>query len=352
MKINRKNQGILLSLCITCLITGAALLYTSCIIAGVSIGREQGLFEDEEEDQEEAPPTTNGETGDHSAADYFDTTPGYGIQYHITDTYDDLDATVWAIHQSLADSPSGRNYDFFTTLVTDTESSGNFSSSALAGYEEHTSPEGTFHWYNSGMRVRNQSNFFMMAMLPANFSVPESWSYDRGEYGLFFYSLREEGDYEAGGTLYPDCIKIEIQNDTSENDYLKGRGYYIISPGVGIVELQFNRSDFTRLTFQILDTHTFSEAYTVSGTVEDNAGDPVQGIKVQLAWRDFGLGSTTDSSGAFTAKAFGPNMQLYVGYDNNDDYDLDQDTPDENYPYEPVISDLTDDRSGVTITLP
>jgi len=352
MKRNCKNQGILFSLGIAWLITSAVFLYTGCIMSGISIAREQGLLEDEEEDQGETPPTTNGETGDYSAADYFNTPPGYGIQYHITDTYDDLDATVWAVHQSLADSPSGRNYDFFTTLVADTESSGTFASSALAGYKEHTSSEGTFHWYNSGMRVRNQSNFFRMAMLPTDFSIPESWSYDREEDGLFLYSVKEEGDYEVGGTLYPDCIKIEIQNDTSENEYLKGRGYYIISPGVGIVELLFNRSDFTRVTFQIIDRRTFSEAYTVDGTVEDNAGTPVQGVKVQLAWRDFGLGSTTGSSGTFTAKAFGPNMQLYVGYDNNDDYDLDDNTPDANYPYEPVISNLTGNRTGDVITLP
>ncbi|MFW5712174.1 MAG: carboxypeptidase-like regulatory domain-containing protein [Spirochaetota bacterium] len=317
----------------------------SCMLSAFSLALNQGIIEGS------APV---GSQGNYAAADYFNTTPGYGVEYHITDSYSGgLDATVWAVNQSVAAAPPDTDRDFFTTIVADTVTTGSFPSSALSGSEEVNTPSGTFHWYNSGMRVRNQANFYRMAMLPSQFSVPESWSYDKGDDGRFFYSLNYTTDQTFGGSTFTNCIRVEIQNDNAVNTYMEGRGYYIYSLGAGLIKLHFNRpSDFTQVDFEIISSHPYPSPYQVSGTVEDSGGNPLPGLEVQLAWRDFGLGSTTDATGAFTAEAYGPDMQLYIGEDNDSNGDLDDNQPDANYPYEPIITNLTGNRTGLVVTAP
>ena len=319
-------------------------LICGCMLSVFSIALNQGIIEGRE---------PVGSQGNYAGADYFNTTPGYGIEYHITDSYSGgLDATVWTVNQSVAAAPAGTNRDFFTTLTADTVTVGSFSSSALSGSAEVDTPSGTFHWYNSGTRVRNQANFYRMAMLPSQFSIPESWSYNKGDDGLFFYSLNHTADQTFGGTTYTDCIRVEIQNDTAVNNYMEGRGHYIYSRGVGLIKLHFNRSDFTQVDFEIINSHTYPTAYQVSGTVQNGGGTPLPGLEVQLSWRDFGLGSTTDAAGAFSAEAYGPDMQLYIGEDNDSNGDLDDNAPTASYPYEPIVANLTGNRSGVVITGP
>lgn len=319
-------------------------LTCGCMLSAFSIALNQGIIEGNK---------PVGSQGDFSAADYFNSTPGYGVEYHVTDSYGGgLDATVWAVNQSLAAAPPGTNRDFFTTLVADTVAAGSFSSSALSGSAGVDTPSGTFHWYNSGMRVRNQANFYRMAMLPSQFSVPESWSYDKGDDGRFFYSLNLTGDQTLGGTTYTDCIRVDMQNDSAVNKYMEGRGHYIYSRGVGLIKLHFNRSDFTQVDFEISSSHTYPAPYQVNGTVQDGGGTPLPGLEVQLSWRDFGLGSTTDAAGAFTAEAYGPDMQLYIGEDNDSNGDLDDSLPTASYPYEPIMENLTGNRAGVLITAP
>ena len=318
-------------------------LMCSCMLSAFSLALNQGIIEGSE---------PVGSQGNYTAADYFNTTPGYGVEYHITDSYSGgLDATVRAVNQSVAAAPPGTNRDFFTTIVADTVTTGSFSSSALSGSEEVDTPSGTFHWYNSGMRVRNQANFYRMAMLPSQFSVPESWSYDKGDDGRFFYSLNLTADQTFGGSTFTNCIRVEIQNDNAVNTYMEGRGYYIYSLGAGLIKLHFNRSDFTQVDFEIISSTTYPAAYQVSGTVEDSGRNPLPGLEVQLSWRDFGLGSTTDAAGAFSAEAYGPDMQLYIGEDNDSNGDLDNGVPTASYPYEPVIA-LNGNRIGVVITAP
>ncbi len=320
-------------------------LICNCMLSAFGIALNQGYIEGSE---------PVGSQGNYSAADYFNTTPGYGIEYHITE-HDGvglvLDANVWAVNQSVTAAPPGTNRDFFTTIVADSVATGSFPSSALAGLEGVDTPSGTFHWYNSGMRVRNQAHFYRMAMLPSKFSVPESWSYDKGDDGRFFYSLNYTTDQTIGANTYTDCIRVEIQNDNAVNNYMEGRGHYIYSRGVGLIRLHFNR-DFSQIDFEISGTQNYAAPYQVSGTVQDGGGTPLVGLEVQLSWQDFGLGSTTDATGAFSVEAYGPDMQLYIGRDTDSNGNLDNGVPTANYPFEPIVANLTGNRTGVVITAP
>ena len=58
--------------------------------------------------------------------------------------------------------------------------------------------------------------------------------------------------------------------------------------------------------------------------------------------------TVTDSSGSFSIEAYGPDVRLYVGADEDGDSTIDYD---DNYPKRYTIRDVTGDTSGVSIDL-
>jgi hypothetical protein len=165
------------------------------------------------------------------------------------------------------------------------------------------------------------------------------------------YELKRIGDYTAGGVDFTDCIRIDFEWQGSDY-YDEGKGYYIISPGDGIVELSFERTDGSVARFEYKEGKQFSQKYNLSGTVEDSGGSPVQGVEIRIAGTDFGIGDTTDASGNFSLDIYGPDIILYVGYDQDGDGGLDWGYPNNDYPVEHSVNGLTGDMSGLTITLP
>jgi len=292
-----------------------------------------------------------GSSGEYNAADFFNKTPGYGIHYNVTDNGStDVDSTVWVIHQDTSTQPPNENYDFITTLVEHTNTSGYFRNSTLAGYYEQDSGEGVFYRYNTGAPSGNQVNYYFDASLPTHFNIPTSWTAGYGN-EQHSYELTRIGDYSVGGSNFSNCIQVDYIT-TTDNAYTTGGGYYVLSPGFGIVDLVFNRSDGSTAQFEYIESQQFSTKYTLSGTVEDSGGTGVENVEVQIGNLDFGIGDTTDASGTFSLQTYGPDIILYVGYDNDGDGVLDFDQPTNDYPFDYKVSGLTGDRSGITISLP
>jgi hypothetical protein len=289
-----------------------------------------------------------GSSGEYDASNFFNKTPGYGIHYHVTDDGSTaVDCTVWVVHQDPSNQPPREDHDFITTITESTNTSGYFSNSTLAGYKEQDSDEGVFYRYNSGTPSGNQANYYFEAYLPSHFDIPTSWTEGYGDY-LSSYELQRIGEYTAGSTDFTDCIRVDYTVQAPD-DYSSGEGYYIISPGDGIVELVFNRTDGSTARFEYIESTQFSQKYTLSGTVENTGGD---NVKVHIASVYYGIGDTTDASGNFSLQIYGPDIILYVGYDQDGDGVLDFDYPDSNYPVEHSVNGLTGDMSGLTITLP
>ena len=225
----------------------------------------------------------------------------------------------------------------FTHFTERTNASGYFSACTLAGYYEHSSDGGNFYRYNTGVPSSNQGNFFFDAFFPSYFDIPTSWTEEYGD-EKFSYELEVIGDYTAGGTNFTGCIR---------GVYTSGDGYYIISPGDGIVDLVFTRTDDSTARFEYQESQQFSVKHTLSGTVENSDGSAAENVEVQIGNMDFGVGDTTDVNGNFSVQVYGPDITLYVGYDQDSDGVLDFDEPNSEY----TVSNITGDTNGITISL-
>ncbi|MBN2238298.1 MAG: hypothetical protein JW712_00870 [Dehalococcoidales bacterium] len=278
----------------------------------------------------------------YAAADYFNTTDGHGIRYNVIDDYNSLNTTAWAVSQ-YSENNNPVTLDFLFTLVQEGGTGGFFANSSMGGKTQYTTPDTGYVMFSYGYPSRNQGNFYMNFMLPELFSPGDSWSF-----GGRNYSVEYAGSQEVSGIEFADCIKVTVDDTSNSNDYAKGSGYFLLAPDIGIVRLFFNRTNGQDVFFEYmghsqLDTHTFS------GTVTYN-GEPVKGICVQIANADMGTRCMTGQDGTFSIQAYGPDVVLMLGYDENQDSVFEFDIQD--LPCEFVINNVSSDVSELEIEIP
>lgn len=279
----------------------------------------------------------------HESLDYFPIAEGYGIKYRVTDDYDDTpcNVDVWAVSQYF-EAGEPNDLDFVFTLVNEGTAGECYWSYSLGGRLLTWDSTALYAFY-SGSPVGNQGHFYMNFSLPSTFSSGDEWTWvDRQ------YMVEQVGHQMINGVDFDDCVKITIDSSARDLAYLRGSGYFILARDVGIVELVFHRTDGTRVSYKYVEHNQLVE-HTISGTVREG-GMPVEGLVVQISNGNWGTRSVTDSNGAFSIQAYGPDIVLRLGYDedNDDVFDYD-DYPD--YPKEYTVNNIASDIVDLSINL-
>jgi beta-lactam-binding protein with PASTA domain len=261
------------------------------------------------------------------SSDYFVSTPGFGIEYRVTDSRSSLDEHAWGVFQD-CDSSN----DFAMTL------NGATLTNSLGGELAHTWTGRNYLLLNWASPVRNQGNFFRDGlMLPTQFLFGDTWSFVR----TAVYNVQNQGALTIGGETFPDCIRINVDDTTNSSDSFRGEGYLIMARNVGVVQLSFDRgADGTHVAYDYVSRGNYAK-HTLSGTVTIG-GAAAAGSIVQIHNASWGTRAVTDILGQFSIAAYGPEIVLRVGEDANDDGILDfaAEWPKE-YPVHAITSDRT-----------
>jgi DNA-binding beta-propeller fold protein YncE len=264
---------------------------------------------------------------------------GLGIRYQMTDTYEGSDSSIWAVTQS------SDNEKFLLTLTGETGGS-YFRDSALTGRKSRVINGRELIFYQSGCPVGNQANFYMMFSLPAHFRHGDTW-----QIGNRQYSVEILGSVIVNETRFDDCIKISFDTTADPPGYLNGTGSFIVARGIGIVSLDFTRKTGnyldSKVTFQYMDHKEFA-LNSLSGTVTDRNNHPISNILVQLSNCDGSHSDRTDTNGNFSLTAYGPEIVLRAGYDNDNNNTFDFFGP--GYFSEQKIEHIENDISEIIIT--
>ena len=261
----------------------------------------------------------------YSGSDYFNITIGHGIKYQVTDSGNSLDCSIWAVSRPR----NGSEFAFSLTRNGNEEAS--FRNSWLGG--EYVSEFGAY-MFNSECPSDNQADLYFMFALADFFDSGYQWViYDKE------YMVEHIGEYHVNGSSFNNCIKVSVDNSQDSDEFLKGNGYFVLAQSIGIVQLVFNRDNGDTVLFEYLE-HDQQILYTLSGTISSTTGGSVEGLVVQISNCDNEVQSIVDVNGFFTITAFGPDVVIRVGYDDDGNGELDPDDyPD--YPKEYHINCLT-----------
>ncbi len=279
-------------------------------------------------------------TPSHESLDYFKISEGHGIKYHVTDDYNSLDCNVWAASQ-YAESGKPHDIDFVFTLVKSGEEGGYFRNSSLGGEVSRNVDGKNLTLLYAGFPSGNQANFYLNFSLPRFFDSGDAWTIGNREHGV-----EHIGAYTVNGAYFGDCIRVAIDDSSNTADYLRGVGYFVLARDVGIVELVFDRANGDSVLYEYVE-HGSLTRHTLSGTVCADSV-PVEGIVVQLSNANWGTRSVTDSSGTFSIQAYGPDVILRVGYDEDGD---DVFEFDDSYPRRHCVNNITSDIAGLCLDL-
>ena len=280
----------------------------------------------------------------YESLDYFPIAEGYGIKYHVTDNLDDppFNVNVWAVSQYFETGKPG-DLDFVFTVVKEGTAEEYYCPCSLGGQTAKPWDDRNFTTFCAGFPVGNQGNFYMNFGLPCTFSFGDEWTWGDRQ-----YAVEQSGQQTINGVDFDDCIKITIDDSLNENEYMRGSGYFILARDVGIVELIFNRTDGTRVSYEYRE-HKQLVRHTISGSIREG-GVPVEGLIVQISNGNWGTRSVTDSNGSFSVQAYGPDIVLRLGYDEDDD-DVFEFGNYADYPKEFSVNNVMSDIVGLSIDI-
>lgn len=301
-------------------------------------------------------------TGDDSAAtrltgaDFFPSTPGTGVRYQCADDYlgREFEGSLWAVAQPVDVEPSlDRSYNLIQTFTDDGGGTGQYISSTLAAADRTFSDGLDLFFYGAGVSVGNQANYpRLLAALPSSFSGGERFSVEWNQYGSVEYTVTLLGEHTVGGKTFQGTVRVEATVPAPDGDdpYFKGSGYAILAPGVGIVESSFTRQDGTVNSYAYQEEQEFGRN-TISGTVTTDGVTAAAGYVVALSTFNITSWDVTDSNGDFSLEAYGPDVRLYLGKDEDGDSSIDYDVPGGSYPKRYTIHGVTGDNPGIEINL-
>ncbi|HKK48507.1 MAG TPA: hypothetical protein VJ932_05390 [Alkalispirochaeta sp.] len=296
-------------------------------------------------------PDRRGELEEQSvqASDYFVLNAGYGVRYSVTDpdANNGQIMTVWMVNQQ--DLSQGRGVvSFFPTQ----EIADRGPDSALLFSPELSG--GAYWGFFGGMPVRNTANFVRLITVVPDTIIAGSQLTETRRPALEY---RLEESAVVGSTTYQDVVLINatVDNALAEEiggtnpEYFAGSGFARLAPGIGLVELVYNRNNGQTVRIEIQDTFQFSQVF-VSGTVEDGPNvlqSVFVGIDAEVGVDELLETPQTDSSGNFQLPMYGPIARLWVGNDDNDDGYLNSD---DGVYHEAFIPD-TSIATGITIAV-
>lgn len=277
----------------------------------------------------------------YSSLDYFPIAEGHGIKYHVVDNHHDTpcNANVWAVSQYF-ETGKPDDLDFVFTLVNEGAKGDYYCPCSLGGQMSLDCDDKNCTRLYAGYPVGNQGHFYRNFGLLRTFSSGDEWTL-----GSRKYTVERMGQQTIGSVEFYDCIKITIDNSLHESQYQRGTGYFILARDVGIVKLIFNRTDGTDVSY-VYAEHRQLSRHTISGTIH-RQGVPVEGLVVGISNGNWGISSVTDSNGAFSVQAYGPDIVLRMWYDKDNDDICDFDDP--GYPKEFCVNNVSSDVVGLVV---
>jgi hypothetical protein len=254
----------------------------------------------------------------YGSPDYFNMEVGQGIKYHVTDNAGSLDCSIWVV------SRLSGNDSFVFTLIQNGNDGGSFFNSWLRG---SYSNDFSAYIFNAGCPADNQSDLYALFSIPEAFETGDQWLvFDRE------YLIEIIGEYTVNDTMFTDCIRVTVDNTQDRDEFLRGSGYFILARNIGIVQMVFNRDDGSTALFEFQE-QGLQTSYKMCGTLSSTTGGSVEGLVVQLSNCDDAKRCDVAMDGAFTMNAFGPDVVLRVGYDNDGNGEFDSEQPPD-YPQE------------------
>ncbi len=242
------------------------------------------------------------------STDYFKTDPGTAIQFHVTDdssTYGHFDDVLWAVSQQCTGQP-----DFIYVL------NGQKLSTSIGGRLHSVEGAKVLTMFFAGVPTSNQGNFLKFFSLPNTFTDGDTWT---GGWSCTC-QVNLVGSVQVNGTSFDNCIDITYQ--ATGSDYTLGTGHFILAKGIGLVQIRFVRTiDNSTVQFDHI-SHGTAASHTLAGRIFLN-DRPFAGKVVQIHNRGYGIRSVTDGTGGFSLNAYGPEIVLRIGADQNGDDTLD-----------------------------
>lgn len=153
----------------------------------------------------------------YTGSDYFVTTIGQGIKYQVTDSENFLDCTIWTVSQ-----PQNEGKFSFTLLENGGEGR-SFSDGWLGGMYSTTYQS---YMFTSKCPVDNQAAYYALFSLLKRFDSGNQWTVVNKK-----YKVETIGNYTANNFSFCNCIKVTVDNSQDINEYLKGKGYFILAKG-------------------------------------------------------------------------------------------------------------------------
>ena len=291
-----------------------------------------------------------------AGADFFPSTPGYGVRYRCTDTHStrNFDGDVWAVAQKEEVDPAlDRSYGLIQTFTDIGSGTGSYTSSTMAAAERTFTDGLSLFYYGAGVPVGNQAHYpRILAALPATFSGGVTFTVDWNLYGAVDYTVTLLGEYTADGTTFQGTVRVDADVPAPDGDdpYYTGSGYAILAPGVGIVESSFTRDDGSMNSYVYQETQNLG-LNTISGTVTTDGTTPAEDYVIAMSTYNITSWDVADSSGNFSFEAYGPDVPVFIGKDDDGDSSIDYDNPTSDYPKRYTIPNITGDTTGVTIDL-
>jgi len=279
------------------------------------------------------------------SSDYFPSDEGYGIRYHVTDDYDQLICNIWAVFQHHEADRHDKDPDFLLTLTKEGTTGGFWNNSVNSG-SYATNFSGTTVTMLGNGSSGNQAHLYFHFTLPSFFSSGDHWSLTH----LGNYFIGRVESQTVNGIEFNNCIKVDIDtsNDTSGGTYSQGKGYFILAEGVGIVKFEFVRTTGQKLLIEYLESRQF-ERHTISGkVVVPQSLISVYGMPVvQISPFNCGNRSVVDSNGSFSVQIYGPDIEIMIGFDKDNNDIIDTDYKRKEY----VINNISGDVGGLLYIL-
>ncbi len=241
---------------------------------------------------------------------YFPIQEGHYVLYRFIDTMNNMNATYQVTIQQQANTHAGL---IFLMTFNKINGTGKVLNSAIYGgpnYGGHN-----LLLFFSGCPVRDEIQlWFRVLKLPLD--VVNDTTYN---YGMTSYRLLKLDEIEINGKVFDDVIKVEVDNEYGSMNIIKGSGAFYLAKDIGVVKIEFKRSDGTNFTATILDWGR-EQSHILSGTLTLDGFNPVKG--------DFAVGLTTcdrfygeenpafakvDEGGEFSLQVYGDTFSLYYG---------------------------------------
>jgi hypothetical protein len=248
----------------------------------------------------------------YGSPDYFNVEVGRGIKYHVTDNAGSLDCSIWAVSQL-----SG-NDSFVFTLIQNGNDGGPFCNAWLRG---SYSNDFSAYIFNAGCPADSQSDLYALFSIPEAFEPGDQWMVFDREYLI---EIIEE--YTVQDTMFTDCIRVTVDNTQDSDPFLRGSGYFILVRDIGIVQMVFNRDDGSTVLFEFQEQGQ-QTPYKMCGTLSSTNGGSLEELVVQLSNCDDTERSEVAMDGTFTMNAYGPDVVLRVGYDEDGNGEFDPEQP-------------------------